>query len=49
MSSFAPLVTAAAEASSGGINRWVVGGIILGSFLIAMLILLSIGGGREHT
>jgi hypothetical protein len=47
---FAPLITTAAEAStSGEINKWIVGGIVLGLFLFAMLVLLAIGGGREHS
>ena len=48
--SFTPLITTAAEASTSvEINKWIVGGIVLGLFLIAMLVLLAIGGGREHT
>ena len=46
---FTPLITTLAEGSEGGINKWIVGGIMIGLFLIAMLVLLSIGRGREHS
>jgi hypothetical protein len=46
---FTPLITTLAEASQGGINTWIVGGIMIGLFLLAMLVLLTIGRGREHS
>jgi hypothetical protein len=39
------------ESSAGGgeLNPWVVGGIALGILLAALLAVLAIGGGRDHT
>jgi len=45
----APLLTLAAEESSGGVNHWVVG---IGVFLLLLLLmggLLAFGGGRDHS
>ena len=46
---FTPLITTLAEASQGGINKWIVGGIMIGLFLITMLVLLAFGAGRDHS
>jgi len=43
------LVTASESAHGGGIHPYAVGGIALGILLVLMLILLAIGGGREHS
>jgi hypothetical protein len=32
-----------------GINPWAVGGIALGIFVVAVLIVTAFGKGREHT
>ncbi|MCA1982296.1 hypothetical protein [Nocardioides nematodiphilus] len=34
---------------SGGVNHWVVGGIVLVILLASLGILMAFGGGREHS
>jgi len=36
-------------ATSGGINHWVVGGIVLCILLASLGILLAFGNGRDHS
>ena len=45
------LVMRAAETAetSGGVNHWVVGSIVLVILLAALGILMAFGGGREHS
>jgi len=45
----APLLVSAAESGSAGINPFLVGGVILLVFVLAMVALLAFGGGRDHT
>jgi len=43
-------VEAAADTAYGsGVNHWVIGGVCLGICIVAMLILIGIGKGREHS
>ena len=39
------------EAAHGaeGVNPWVVGGVTLGLLLFLLLVVIAIGGGRDHT
>lgn len=41
--------SAGAAEESGGVNPWVIGGLALGLLLAALLAVLAIGGGREHS
>jgi hypothetical protein len=34
---------------SGGVNPWVIGAIALGLLTALLLIVVTIGGGREHS
>jgi hypothetical protein len=44
------IVVAASETSGeAAVNPWVVGGIALGILLFALLVVVAIGGGREHS
>jgi hypothetical protein len=43
------LTQAAEEHHEQVINPWIVGGIALGLLLAMMAILVSFGGGREHS
>jgi hypothetical protein len=46
------LVVLAAESGAeeeGGINPWLVGGLILGFLLLLMVALVAFAGGREHS
>ena len=43
------LARLAEEGSSEGLNPWLVGGVILGILLFLLLVVVAIGGGREHT
>ena len=47
--SITPLVTVAAESSASDINPWVIGAIILGLLTSLLLVVVTIGGGREHS
>ena len=52
MALVANLVFLSESQSSGGLssmNPWAVGGTILGILLAALLTVLAIGGGRDHT
>lgn len=40
---------AASYSGSGYPNHWVIGGVCLGILIIAMIILVIFGKGREHT
>ena len=42
-------VAAADSAYGSGVNHWVIGGVCLGICIVAMLILLGFGKGREHS
>jgi hypothetical protein len=48
---FTALMIIASESAhgEGGIHPYVVGGIALGILLVSLLVLLAIGGGREHS
>jgi hypothetical protein len=43
------LARLAEEGHSGGINPWIVGGVVLAILLFLLLVVVAIGGGREHT
>jgi len=46
------LLSESESESSGalsGVNPWAVGGTALGILLAALLVVLAIGGGRDHT
>jgi len=45
------LVLAAVEQNGmwGGVNHWVIGGVVLLILLSAMGVLVAFGGGREHS
>ena len=43
------LAETAESAEEGGVNPYVVGAVTLGLLLIALLAVVSIGGGRDHT
>lgn len=45
------ILTASEGASSepAAVNHWVVGGICLGILLVSLIIVMAIGGGREHS
>ena len=49
LSSLSALTVHAQEASSGGMNHWLVGGIALGILLGMIAVLLMFGAGREHS
>ncbi|HEU4812291.1 MAG TPA: hypothetical protein VFT00_09125 [Nocardioides sp.] len=49
LTSLSALHTHAQEATSGGINHWLVGGITLGILLAMIAALLMFGAGREHS
>ncbi len=38
-----------AASEGGGVNPWVIGALTLGILLAALLAVLAIGGGRDHT
>jgi hypothetical protein len=40
---------AESSSSEGGVNPYVIGGVALLILLAALLAVVSIGGGREHT
>ncbi len=43
------LARLAEEGGSGGVNPWLVGGTVLALLLFLMLVVVAIGGGRDHT
>jgi len=43
------LTESASSESGGELNPWVVGGLALGILVAALLAVLAIGGGRDHT
>jgi hypothetical protein len=43
------LLLAAESETWGGVNHWVVGGVILLILMAAMAALVAFGGGREHS
>jgi hypothetical protein len=48
--SVTPLLATAAEGEAlGGVNHWVVGGVILLILMLVMAGLLAFGAGRDHT
>jgi hypothetical protein len=42
-------LTESAASEGGGVNPWVIGGLALGILVAALLVVLAIGGGRDHT
>jgi hypothetical protein len=42
-------LTENAASEGGGVNPWAIGGLALGILLAALLTVLAIGGGRDHT
>lgn len=38
-----------AHHSEAAVNPWLVGGVILGGFVFALLALIAFGGGRDHS
>lgn len=47
--SLTSLVITAAESADEGINPFVIGGSALAALLFGLVIVLSIGGGRDHS
>ena len=35
--------------AEGGVNPWIIGGVALAILLGLLLVVVAIGGGREHT
>jgi len=35
--------------SEAAVNPWIIGGVALGILLALLLVVVAIGGGREHT
>jgi hypothetical protein len=49
LSSLSALTVHAHEATEGGMNHWLVGGVTLGILLAMIAALLMFGAGREHS
>lgn len=47
--SLTSFVITAAESAEEGINPFLVGGVALAALLFSLLVVLAIGGGREHS
>jgi hypothetical protein len=49
--SLTSLITTATEttAPSGGVNHWLVGGVVLALLLVLLMALLAYGAGRDHS
>jgi hypothetical protein len=45
----APVMATGEHETWGGVNHWVVGGLVLLILLAAMGALIAFGGGREHS
>jgi hypothetical protein len=43
------LARLAEEGHSEGVNPWLVGAVALGVLLFLLLVVVGIGGGRDHT
>ncbi len=43
------LARLAEEGHSEGVNPWIIGGVALGILIALLLVVVAIGGGREHT
>ena len=42
-------LTESASSEGGGVPPWVIGALALGILVAALLAVLAIGGGRDHT
>lgn len=43
------VITASESTGESTVNPYLIGGIALGTLLFALLVVLTIGGGREHS